>query len=245
MTQATIPKIESTYEYGKFKLMKGNRAISPSHVKELKREMQRNPELLAASPILVNENYFIIDGQHRYEAAKELRRKLYYIISDGTTIDHTRHLNTTQRRWSLIDFARSFADSGRKDYIEFLEMHDKFPLIPLSILRLYLVGRQLHDLDGMFRRGEFEIFNKEISRHLLGKLNEVITITHVKISTAMAVSLLELMTKNSDFDMDLFIQKLHRESARELFTPVNSRRGCMRSIEAVYNFQSKTQKRLY
>lgn len=237
--------IQSTTNYGMFRIMKGNRKIEINHVKQLKREMERNPELLAANPILVNENMFIVDGQHRYEAAKELKRELFYIVADGATIDQTRYLNTTQRRWVLIDFARSYADSGRKDYVDFLEFHKQYPLVPLSVLRLYLIGKQIHDIDGQFRRGEFEIFNKEFAKYYLNKLTSVITLTHIKMNVPMAVSLLELMSKNEDFNIDLFLQKLERESARELFMPASSRRACMRSIEAVYNFQSKVQKRLY
>lgn len=239
------PTIDNTTNYGMFKLMVGNRKIDTNHVKQLKREMQRNPELLAANPILVNEHHFIIDGQHRYEAAKELRRTLYFIVADGATIDQTRHLNTTQRNWTLLDFAKSYADSGRKDYVQFLEVHEMFPLIPLSVLRLYLIGSQINNTDGIFRRGDFEIFNKIIAIHYLAKLSEVITTTHKKINIPMAVCLLELMSKNKDFKIDLFLQKLERENARELFEMTTSRRGCMRSIESVYNFQSKTQKRLY
>lgn len=225
--------------------MTGNRVIETNHVKQLKREMQRNPDLLAANPILVNEHLFIIDGQHRFMAAKELHRPVFYIISDGTTINETRHLNTTQRRWTLLDFARSYADSGKKDYVQFLDLSKQYPLIPLSVLRLYLIGKQIHDIDGQFRRGQFEIFNRAIAAHYLDKLTAVITTTHTKINMAMAVSLLDLMTNNDQFDVDLFLQKLERETARELYQPQSSRRACMRSIEAVYNFQSKVQKRLY
>lgn len=245
MSDSQAPKINTTYNYGMFKLMKGNRKLITSHVKELKREMQRNPELLATNPILVNEHMFIIDGQHRYSAAMELKRQLFYIVSDGSTINQARYLNTTQRRWSLLDFAQSYADSGRADYVTFLELHKKYPLVSLTVLRLYLIGKQIHDIDGIFRRGDFEIFNLPISKHYLDKLNSIITTTHTSMNVPMAVSLLELMTKNDDFDIQLFLSKLERQSAQDLFQPQNSRRACMRSIEAVYNFQSKVQKRLY
>lgn len=237
--------IESTYEYGIFKLMTGNRHVDPNHVKELKHEMQRNPELLATSPILVNEHYFIIDGQHRYHAAMELKRKVYYIIVEGATVDEARHLNTTQRRWTLIDFAKSFADSGRPDYKKFLEIARQYPLLPLSVVRLYCQGKQTHNTDGVFRRGDFEIPNEAEARKHLDALYAVRTLTHQNINTPMAVSLLDLMKNNDDFDVEHFLGKLEKESARELFTPVSSRRGCMRSIENVYNHQSKHMKRLY
>lgn len=239
------PTINNTRDYNEFKLMTGNRNVDHNHVKKLKREMERNPEMLAANPILVNEHLFVIDGQHRLTAARELGTTVYYIVSEGATIEQTRDLNTTQRRWTLTDFAQSYADSGRDDYKRFLQLAKEYPLLSLSIIRLYCLGKQAHDTDGMFRRGEFEILDEAQTRKHLDALNAVRTVTHTKINTPMAVSLLDLMQNNPDFDIDHFIQKLDRESARELFQPLSSRRGCMRSIEAVYNHQSKHMKRLY
>lgn len=238
-------QIENTREYGIFKLMQGNRKIDMNHVKKLKREMERNPEMLSANPILVNEHMFVIDGQHRLHAARELNTEVYYIVSEGATIDQTRDLNTTQRRWTLTDFAQSYADSGHEDYKKFLELAKEYPLLSLSVIRLYCVGKQMHDIDGNFRRGDFEIVDEEETRKNLDKLYEIRTITHTKMNMPMAVSLLELMKNNPDFDVDHFTSKLDRENARELFVPLPSRRGCMRSIEAVYNFHSPTMKRLY
>lgn len=230
-TQApNVPQIQVTTEHAKFKLMKGNRAVDYNHVKRLKREMESNPDLLASNPILVNEHLFIIDGQHRRMAAQELNLPVYYIISQGMTIEETRHLNTTQRRWTLLDFARSFADSGRKDYVTFLNTHKEFPKISPSILRIYLAGSQKKDMEGDFNRGEFQI--KDID-------------SAAKMNASMAKSLLSLFKDPGNFDYDHFMEKLERENARALFNPSIAVRQCMRSIEEVYNFGSKTHKRLY
>lgn len=237
--------IQNTRDYNAFKLMTGNRNIDSNHVKKLKREMDRNPEMLAANPILVNEHMFVIDGQHRLTAARELGATVYYIVSEGATIEQTRHLNTTQRRWTITDFAQSYADSGRPDYKKFLELCKEFPLLSMSIIRLYCLGKQAHDIDGMFRRGEFEIVDEADTRKNLEALYAVRTITHAKINMPMAVSLLDLMKNNPDFDINHFMEKLEREGARELFIPLPSRRGCLRSIEAVYNHQSKHVRRLW
>lgn len=239
-------KIESTRTYGSFQFMKGNRRVDTNHVKKLKREMANNPELLASNPIMVNEHLFIIDGQHRFTAAKELGHEIFYIVAEGTSIHEARHLNTTQRRWQMIDFAQSYADSGYKDYIDFLHLHKQYPLVSLSILRLYCVGYQVHDMDGIFRRGEFEVYDMDETVKHLDALTRVVNATHVKMNMPMATSLLDLMKNNEDFDIEAFIKKLEdREGARELFQPLPSRRGCMRSIEAVYNYHSPKIRRLY
>jgi hypothetical protein len=76
-------------------------------------------------------------------------------------------------------------------------------------------------------------------------LSAIIEKTNVKINVPMALSLLRMFLNPKEFDYTVFMGKLEKESAREMFRPVSSVRGCLRSIEDVYNFQSKHQKRLY
>src|SRR6266702_2300004 len=130
---APAPKIENSNIYGLFKLMGGNRIINYNHVKELKRSMEAHPELLPFNPIEVNENMFIIDGQHRWAACKELGLPVYYMINKGGSLEETRVENVTQRRWSLMDFAHSYAEGGNKDYKMFLRMVHDFPKIQASV----------------------------------------------------------------------------------------------------------------
>lgn len=244
------PKIEVTNIYGLFKLMAGNRPIDYNHVKRLKRSMQKHPHMFASNPIEVNENMFIIDGQHRRLAAQELGVPVYYIVVPGATLEETRVENVTQRRWTLLDFARSYAESGRKDYKKFLEYVKLYPKIAPGILRVYLSGGQKHELDVDFRNGEFQIEDEARGAENLKKLSAIVDKTGINVNAPMAHGLLALfegrVAKNSDpFDYDFFMQKLERESARELLRTASSIRACQRSIEDVYNFQSKTQKRLY
>lgn len=250
MTQAVeIPKIQTTEDYSQFRLMKGNRTVDYNHVKRLKREMESNPNLLATNPILVNEHMFIIDGQHRRQAAQELGLPVYYMMVTGTTIDATRHLNTTQRRWTMLDFAKSYADSGREDYVTFLRTVEQYPEIAPGIIRTYLAGGQKHGIENDFKRGEYQIGDLEQAKEFLARLETIRKKTHTKINAPMAHALLALFRGEvrgaDDFDYKLFMQKLDRETAVELFKPVSSVRGCLRSVEDIYNFQSKVQKRLY
>lgn len=239
------PRVEVTTDYAQFKLMKGNRAVDYNHVKRLKREMEANPDLLSANPILVNEHFYIIDGQHRRLAAQELGVPLYYMVRPGLTLEETRHLNVTQKRWQLLDFAQSFADSGRDDYIAFLRLHRMYPKIAPGILRFYLLGGQKHNIESDFRRGEFQIEDLDTATRNIQRLAEVANKTHAIMNMPMASALLRLFNDPDNFDYDLFMQKLERENARAMFGTHTSLRACLRTIEEVYNFQSKVQKRLY
>lgn len=244
-TADQAPQIQVTNDYGQFKIMQGNRPLNQNHIKRLKRSMEADPQLLPTNPIQVNEHMYIIDGQHRYHAARELGAPLFFVVVRGGTLDETRILNVTQRRWTLMDFAISYANSGRPDYVKFVRYAKEFPSISPSILRMYLAGGQLHNLNEDFSRGEFVIANEEKALDYLRKLTEVIVTTHTHMNKPMAVALYGLFEKPKEFDFEVFLGKLDREKARELFNPMDSVRGSLRSIEEVYNFQSKYQKRLY
>jgi hypothetical protein len=243
--QALAPKIQATRDYALFQLMKGNRPVDYNHVKRLKRSMEADPHLFPSNPIQVNEHMFIIDGQHRRLAAQELGIPVYYIVSPGMSLDETRVLNVTQRRWTLLDFARSYADSGRKDYKIFLQFVNEFPKIAPGILRTYLTDGRKNQAEMDFRRGEFQVEDERHARNNIEKLQAIIAKTHIHVNAPMAGSFLRLFNDPDVFDYDFFMQKLERETARELLRPQSAVRACLRSIEDVYNFQSKTQKRLY
>jgi len=76
----SIAKIFYTTDYSKFNTLAGNRQVNIAHVKKL--ESSFDEEYLI-SPILVNEKFQIIDGQHRFEAAKNLKLPIYYYMIQG------------------------------------------------------------------------------------------------------------------------------------------------------------------
>lgn len=240
-----IPKIQTTTEYHGFKLMAGNRPIDLNHVRELKREMQVNPHLFASNPISVNEHMYIIDGQHRQRAAQELGIPVYYVVTHGISLEDTRTLNVTQRRWKLMDFARSFADSGRDDYVTFVRLHNQYPNIAPSVLRSYLVSSCGSNIELDFRRGDFAIDDLQIATTYVEQLDLIIRKTKLKINGPMANAFLQLFKNPEKFDYNLFMSKLENEHARDVLRPQSSLRSCLRSIEETYNFQSKSLKRLF
>lgn len=232
-----------TLEYDKFKFMEGNRPINWNHVERLKREMLVDPEWFEYEPMLVNENFYILDGQHSYLAAKDVGHPLYYKVRKGATLDSTRRMNTTRRQWTMDDFAHSFATSGRKDYIEFVRLRARHPEINNSILLIILAGGRRNGLGDSFRRGEFKIDNRDEANEHIDRLQKIIDLTHAVINTPMAVALLQLFKADNEFDFDHFLKKLER--AKEEFVPSSTVRNCLRSIEDVYNYQSKSRVRLY
>ena len=64
-------QVRTTTDYTRFKTLVGNRKPNDLHVKRLSNSFQKR---YLFSPILINEKWQIIDGQHRFQADRKWRR---------------------------------------------------------------------------------------------------------------------------------------------------------------------------
>lgn len=119
-------KVQFTNQYDLFRVMGANRMINKSHVQQLIDSIEERPNTIKYSPILVNENMYVIDGQHRLEALKELKMPVYFIVGKGLTVEDARLMNATMQNWSPMDFARSYAEGGNKHYKDYLYVRSRF-----------------------------------------------------------------------------------------------------------------------
>ena len=112
MKDQVIGKIYQTTDYDKFKRLKGNRDVSRSG--KVVESIEKVGYIL--SPILVNENFEVIDGQNRLQAVKELKLPVKYMVQPGIGIDECRALNINQSNWSTEQFIASYAENGYSSY---------------------------------------------------------------------------------------------------------------------------------
>ena len=80
-------EVRSTKNYDLFKYLPENRAIHKSHVKKLEDSI-RQQNLLSVNPIVLDKNMFILDGQHRLEACKNMDIPVFYTVL-SEDCDHT------------------------------------------------------------------------------------------------------------------------------------------------------------
>lgn len=121
------PKIQISTDYDSFQFCIEQRTIRQSHVYKLMQD-KTFPEKFFTSPIIVNNNREIIDGQHRFLAAKELEIPIYFIQDPTATLDDIRNRNTNVAPWK-----------GR-EYIEFYSKTKKSFKILKNLLSEYKVS---------------------------------------------------------------------------------------------------------
>ena len=113
-----VNTIYCTKDYSMFKTQTGNRSKNNRHIAELIKSIKLE-NLLHAQPICVNEQFEIIDGQHRFQAAKEVGSHIYYYQVNGLGIKQTQRLNSNLKNWNADNFMHSFADNGIEAYIAY------------------------------------------------------------------------------------------------------------------------------
>lgn len=123
-------QVFSTNDYNIFGYIEGNRKINELHVERLKESMKED---YLISPITVNEKFQIIDGQHRFEAIRDLNLQVYYIICQGYGLEEVHRLNQINATWTKKDFLQGYIDKGNKNYIQVKEFMEEFNINSVSI----------------------------------------------------------------------------------------------------------------
>jgi len=118
-------KIYCTKNYSIFKFLKGNRNIDITKKNRLKEAMCKK---FIINPIKVNENMEILDGQHRFMAAKESEKPIYYYISENEGINEARTINKNMTSWKSWDYVESYALEN-SEYKKLCELPRIFPEI--------------------------------------------------------------------------------------------------------------------
>lgn len=137
-----MKEIKSTTNYEMFKKLEGNRATTVARVNKIKKSIMTVGYI--TSPILVNENMEIIDGQGRFEALKELRLPVEYIVQEGLNVKECIAMNIYQTNWKVIDYIKSYAAKGNPDYLRLTSLMTEFPLVAtteIMAIALFELGR--------------------------------------------------------------------------------------------------------
>lgn len=134
-----VSQVYETNDYSMFRTLDGNRHVNKLHVKRLKESFQKSYLL---SPILINKNNEIIDGQHRFEAAKELGLPINYISCNGYGLREVQILNTNMKNWRKEDYLHAYCDLKYPEYLKFRNFMRRFPEFGIKVCEILLTDRQ-------------------------------------------------------------------------------------------------------
>ncbi len=111
MTQV---EVLNTMDYDRFKLLRFNRKIEIAKVNTLVEAILES-DMTALQPIMVNHEMYIVDGQHRWAACKELGIPVHYTLTDLTP-SQVALLNKNQSAWNTAAWIHYHAELGDSNF---------------------------------------------------------------------------------------------------------------------------------
>ena len=112
-----IGVLYNTQNYEQFNYIDVNRDISKTHVLQLATKI-RKKNLLHLSPMIVNGNMDVFDGQHRLGAAQMLNTPIYYLFDPDITHEDIITLNSTSNSWKPLDYLKYYTTKKIPSYIK-------------------------------------------------------------------------------------------------------------------------------
>lgn len=195
-----------TTDYEKFNFSERNRNVllTKSQVANFKKNG-------IISPIFVNENMTIIDGQHRFKYAKSAKIPIEYIIISGLDDDSIIALNTSQKSWKSIDYIEAYANDGNKNYIDLIKLIKRFSQFNIIAISSIAMGDKqvAGDITRRIKEGKLKISDFDSTFASLSVLEDVFNREpRLKIGQRQLMALNDLK-QFEVFDTERFIKKIN------------------------------------
>lgn len=133
-----VPEIFTESDYDEFSFADFNRGLVRSTIEKLKAEFGHEDNF-KYFPIIVDRNMTVIDGQHRFQACKELNIPIFYLIKNKEVNPmDVRTVNKAGKRHTVSDIFEMECKSGNSEALKAnrlsRELDGKFQLSALLAL---------------------------------------------------------------------------------------------------------------
>ena len=225
-------QVHTTTDYFLFKPIDGNRNKNLLHINRLKKSMLQN---YLFTVIIVNENYEIIDGQHRFHVIEELKLPLNYIVCKGYGLNEVHVLNQISKTWNADDYLQGYVNLGYENYIKYADFKDKYDLGHNETLAL-LSGNQGSSESHVFNSGLFKIKSLDEAENIIEKII-MIEPYYVGYKRRSFIYAMISLLKNPNFEFTEFLQKIKiQPTALQDCTTTNNYKVL---IEEIYNYRRR------
>ena len=225
-----------------------NKPQSQNRIKRIGESMIVNG--LMKVPIIVTTKFYVVDGQHRLEAAKIAGKGIWFIVDEtipSTTkgiFDAARKFNCDMKEWSKEDYIHGFTKQGNKSYQMLEDFGKKYPMFSLTERIMLLMGsgtRYVEKKD--FSAGKFIVEDYQRGEELADNILKLKPLFERGYNKSVFVrTILTIIEKKPDFVFDEFIHKVKLRHAS--IYVCGDKKTCAEMIEDIYNFKRRNDEKL-
>jgi len=211
-TTYTTEKVGTTKDYSVFKYFDRNRVISKNHVEELRKDMNEKGQL---ERVIVNEDWFVIDGQHRIEARKIDKKPIDFRVKKGASIIDVTAINNSTKSWNNAAWLRNYSHEeheNNKSYLQYSKFREEHGLN--ESVCMALLSEDYHDYGRKaFKKGTFKVKSLERANINANEIVELIAMDK-RLNTLKAVLAFLKLKTLKNFSFSVFKNQLEKHKKR-------------------------------
>jgi hypothetical protein len=250
MEDKILCQVYTTTDYEKFKTLVANRTVNKLHIRRIRDSMHKKRLIC---PIIVNEYFEIIDGQHRFCALKEAEMPIDYIVVNGYGVYEVQVLNSNMKNWSKGDYLDAFCEMGHPTYILFKRFMSLYPDFSIGICEILAKGSFVvkHKKDRSltssktgaitvrtFEEGNLIFDDLSKSCELADAIMEFKEV-HPFFTNSMFVRAVIHMLTVEGYDNSKMVSKIKTHGG--VLKQYSNTRQTLEFLEEVYNFKNQTK----
>lgn len=241
------PKIQFRKDYEMFSFLQGNRPLNHNKIQKIVSDIEAGFNLLPYCPVIVFEKdfkLFIVDGQHRFEAAKLTESPVFYVVSEELNLFQIATMNSKQEKWSEKDFLNCYIELGISDYSQLKDLIQKYHFSLAVVAELlmngvYTKGKEIIDV---FRSGNFKVNHLETAEASLSLITDIFGRYKFFNDRNLMLAVQQLKSKGL-CDFDYLKEKIKK--APMVLDKQSSSKDYIFNIERVYNHKNTIRKAIF
>lgn len=245
-----IANICESYDYEKFITINGNRVLNARNLQKIKDSISKT---YLIAPICVNKEWQIIDGQHRYEAAKALNFPIRYYMCKEYRLNEIQVLNANQSNWTNKDYLESYCELGFEEYLKVRNFLNQFKGIGLANALTLISKGALSSADvksygsprkgtdikkNTFREGTYKATDLSNGIQIAKDLMVLSKYLDFYKKRAFVIAFKKCHV-NENFNFGLFLKKIEKFPSKAYDCP--NTEHFINMIEELYNYRNKNK----
>jgi|694.fasta_scaffold10764_20 hypothetical protein len=250
----TAKHLKSTYttNLGTFRYHEVNRDFhnieSQNRIKRIAESMKT--EGLLPHAIVVTSKFYVVDGQHRLEAARIAGKGIYFFIDEKIPntakgiFEAAKRYNRDAKVWSKKDYIHGYSEMGNESYTILEEFGKKFPMFTLTERLMLLQNSGTKHADKrLFADGKFAVGNVKTAEKWANYLLELKPYFENGYNKSNFVrTILTIMEKKKEFKFEEFLHKVKvRPTSIKL---CGDKKSYAEMIEGIYNYKRRDDEKL-
>lgn len=226
-------EVMETMEYSVFILDKKNRPINEEKVKSFMREFKKGRFYMKEFPAIVNENFVILDGQHRFDACRQMQLPFLFRLTDKLTIDNVIDIQSNAG-WSTMDYVHAYIKQEKQDYIVLYRFMNRYKLTATSAVYLLRNNFAVGLLKCGFYEGNFVVVNETKAHKFAKMINEIQDLISIRATQKNFVIAVAKSMSTPDFNDKRMIEQMTKYGS--LMKQQVTTDDFIRNLELVYNY---------